>query len=335
MAGKNDEIVFEDLHGEITDREVEVNLTVDDDVEGITYVDDEQSSDDEGDGDDDTTSHGADDGGDDQDGGDDGDGDRDRFSQKFQRRLDRERRGKEVERARADAAEADNKRLRKEHQDERTSSWDAEISSLNDEEKVLETNLEDAFENGSSKTQAQLTSKLGSLQARRERLQAQKDAGFDDEYDDADADKGRSDPPKNELAEDWKASHSDWFGKVGFERYTRMASRIDRQLFNEGYDSREDEYFEELDARMKKQAPKLFEGDDASDENDTPGRGNRSPVAPASRERSSDKGSKTSRSKVRITAADKENMRNFGLDPDDPATLKEYAANKLQEPEDA
>jgi hypothetical protein len=123
--------------------------------------------------------------------------------------------------------------------------------------------------------------------------------------------------------------HSDWYGARGFERQTRLANRIDKEVFADGFRPDSDDYFEELDKRIKKKEPNLFDdvtADDADD--DTKGKRPTSPVAGV--ETTGVRRQRTSGSKVELTEDDFANMRRFNLDPSDPEVLKEYARNKRE-----
>jgi hypothetical protein len=117
-----------------------------------------------------------------------------------------------------------------------------------------------------------------------------------------------------------------------------MAQRISKAIFREGYRPDDADYFEELDARLKDKAPKLFT--ENPDDELEPARGSRrrqrsqdgkrTPVAAA--DDSSRDGSKRrlNPNRVELGEAEFANMRRFGLDPGNPAHIKEYAANKRQ-----
>lgn len=80
----------------------------------------------------------------------------------------------------------------------------------------------------------------------------------------------------------WQAKNQ-WFGANGFEEVTSFALGLHQKLVNSGTDPRSDEYFEQIDARVKSKFPEVFGGnEDKPRSGDTP-RKPASVVAPATR----------------------------------------------------
>ena len=80
----------------------------------------------------------------------------------------------------------------------------------------------------------------------------------------------------------WQAKNQ-WFGSDGFEEVTSYALGLHQKLVNSGTDPRSDEYFEQIDARVKSKFPEVFGGnEDKPRSGDTP-RKPASVVAPATR----------------------------------------------------
>ena len=80
----------------------------------------------------------------------------------------------------------------------------------------------------------------------------------------------------------WQAKNQ-WFGTDGFEEVTSFALGLHQKLVNSGSDPRSDEYFEQIDARVKSKFPEVFGGnEDKPRSGDTP-RKPASVVAPATR----------------------------------------------------
>ena len=80
----------------------------------------------------------------------------------------------------------------------------------------------------------------------------------------------------------WQAKNQ-WFGANGFEEVTSYALGLHQKLVNSGTDPRSDEYFEQIDARVKSKFPEVFGGnEDRSRSGDSPRRP-ASVVAPATR----------------------------------------------------
>ena len=80
----------------------------------------------------------------------------------------------------------------------------------------------------------------------------------------------------------WQAKNQ-WFGANGFEEVTSYALGLHQKLVNSGTDPRSDEYFEQIDARVKSKFPEVFGGnEDKPRSGDTPKKP-ASVVAPATR----------------------------------------------------
>ncbi len=65
-------------------------------------------------------------------------------------------------------------------------------------------------------------------------------------------------PPRDLKAEKW-ASNNEWFGTQNAMTYT--AYDIHRELVEEGVDPRTDEYYSEIDKRIRKEFPHKFDGE--------------------------------------------------------------------------
>jgi hypothetical protein len=256
------------------------------------------------------------------------------YGKKVRARIERERRATAAERGRAEAAEAELARMRRSVIDEKITNAKAEVGRIETEVTQIETDLEKALEDGKTKEAVRLTSRLTDIKARRERLNAQMEDGPPEApiAPVVDTNKAR-------LVTGWKAKHVDWYAKEGFERYTRSANRIDKELAAEGYDSREQDYFDELDRRLRKEAPAVFDDKaDMEDKEDTTVVGKKGPatVAPVrDGSRGGKQSERASMTRVVITREDKAEMRRFNLDPNDPRVLREWAANKRQSTSDA
>jgi len=103
----------------------------------------------------------------------------------------------------------------------------------------------------------------------------------------------------------WQAKNQ-WFGASGFEEYTSYALGLHQKLVNGGLDPRGDEYFDQINGRMKSKFPELF----GESEDKRPSESARKPstvVAPAARS--------TSAGKIRLTATQVALAKKFGLTP--------------------
>jgi len=111
--------------------------------------------------------------------------------------------------------------------------------------------------------------------------------------------------PPDEKTLRWQAKNQ-WFGQDGFEEYTSYALGLHKKLVQNGVDPRSEQYFEQIDARMKSTFPEVFSGGRRS----TSGETQRRPttvVASASRS--------TSGGKVRLTTTQVALAKKFGLTP--------------------
>ena len=107
----------------------------------------------------------------------------------------------------------------------------------------------------------------------------------------------------------WQAKNQ-WFGSSGFEEVTSYALGLHQKLVNGGTDPRSDEYYEQINVRVKSKFPEVF-----GDEDKRSAEVNRKPstvVAPAGRS--------TSAGKVKLTITQVALAKKFGLTP------QQYAA---------
>ena len=109
----------------------------------------------------------------------------------------------------------------------------------------------------------------------------------------------------------WQAKNQ-WFGANGFEEVTSYALGLHQKLVNNGVDPRTDEYFEQINARVKSKFPEVFGGtEDKPRSGDSPRRP-AAVAAPATRS----SGAK----KVQLTQTQVALAKKFGLTP------QQYAA---------
>jgi hypothetical protein len=109
----------------------------------------------------------------------------------------------------------------------------------------------------------------------------------------------------------WQAKNQ-WFGSNGFEEVTSFALGLHQKLVNNGVDPRSDDYFEQIDARVKSKFPEVFGGaEDKPRSGDSP---KRPAAVAASATRSS--GAK----KIQLTHTQVALAKKFGLTP------QQYAA---------
>lgn len=108
----------------------------------------------------------------------------------------------------------------------------------------------------------------------------------------------------------WQAKNQ-WFGANGFEEVTSFALGLHQKLVNSGADPRSDEYFEQINARVKSKFPEVF-GDTEDKPSEAPKNRPASVVAPATRS----SGAK----KVQLTTTQLALAKKLGLTP------QQYAA---------
>lgn len=351
MSRPEDQIVFEDLHGVHEDEPITVDLDASTKDDGITRTPVDQAADDGGKDDDhvefedlrsaqrdDDQSSSTADTKDDKDDeasktGEDGDD----YSKKVRARIAREKRVTTKERERGDYWENQARKLAKSQYESDKTGFERVIEQADSALVQTETDLEKAIEDGDTKGQVRLTKRLSDLKADRvlaeSRLENLSPDGNVQPFD------GKVSPEGGKsaktLTREWMDDRADWYGARGFERQTRLANRLDKEVFNDGFRPDTPEYFEELDKRLKDREPSLYEdldaagdGADKDDDGTKTQRRGKPVVAPVSGNETPRQ--RTSGSKVELGPEDFQNMRDFNLDPNDPEVLKEYARNKSE-----
>ena len=337
---KEHEIVFEDLHGAPEQDSAIVDLDADSNETGITRFSDNSER------------EGAvidlNDDGHDDDAGDDAsrrarsgdkdskDGEDDGYSERVRKRIQREQRATRKAKDDADYWKQQAEQSSQQLQSMRKKNAESAIERIGGQIESIESQMEAAHEAGNTKDVVKLTSQLTDLKAERYKAEADlEDVGSTETGNDSPESGNVRRKPNDQarLVRKWKDGNDDWYGSDGFERQTRVANRIDKEVFDDGYDPGTPEYYEELNARIKAKMPELFDDDTGSetDDNLEPSRrSNRQPVAPVGRSESAETKTRTSSSRVELNEDDFANMREFGLDPNDPEVLKEYARNKRE-----
>jgi hypothetical protein len=190
--------------------------------------------------------------------------------------------------------------------------------------------LDSAIEEGKTSDQVRLTNELTDLKAKKFGAEANlNDLPEGGNLQPFDGKVSSTTSKSLSEADKWMDDRSDWYKAAGFERQTRAANRIDKEVFNAGYDPNTPEYFEELDKRLQATFPELYDEADTLADDEAPKRkATRSPVTPVGG--NDTRRQRTSGSKVELGEADFANMRRFGLNTNDPNVLKEYARNKRE-----
>jgi len=102
----------------------------------------------------------------------------------------------------------------------------------------------------------------------------------------------------------WQAKNQ-WFGSQGFEEVTSYALGLHQKLVNGGTDPRSDDYYEQIDARVRSKFPEVF--GEPEQKRTTEAKKPSSVVAPASRS--------TGVRKVQLTPTQAALVKRFNLDP--------------------
>jgi len=112
----------------------------------------------------------------------------------------------------------------------------------------------------------------------------------------------------------WQAKNQ-WFGSDGFEEVTSFALGLHQKLVNSGMDPRSNEYFEQIDARVKSKFPEVFGGNEDKPRSGDAPRKPASVVAPATRS--------SGKRKIELTKTQLALAQKFKLTP------KQYAEQVL------
>jgi hypothetical protein len=233
------------------------------------------------------------------------------YSARVRKRLDKiTARLREAERREQAAVEyAANVQRHMKNLESRTQSLDQGFlveteGRINSQLSIVEANLQDAVERGDGKAVVESQKLLNQLSLQQDRLRTAKAQPRQQAY---------LPPPPTELtqnhsrpdpkAEAW-AEEREWFGAN--QEMTEWAFRVHDQLASEGFDLKSDEYYDELDRRVKKAFPQKFQADTS----DVPN------VAPATR---SSSGTQRGRKSIKLTPSEVSIARRLGV------PLDEYA----------
>ena len=193
------------------------------------------------------------------------------YSQSVKRRIDKlTRKMREAER-REQAAIEYAKQIQEENKNlqattintsrERVSSDEASVAST---ETLLNTALKQAMEAGDVEKQVEAQQKMAQLAIEKERLRIRKNKlaqqeqaeqttnPVEDVINQPQQQQKAPDPKAQEWAEDNK-----WFGSDRAMTYTAMS--FHDELVAEGFDASSDEYYNEIDRRIRKEFPQKFE----------------------------------------------------------------------------
>jgi HAMP domain-containing protein len=192
------------------------------------------------------------------------------YSQSVKRRIDKlTRKMREAER-REQAAIEYAKQIQEENKNLKTTSVNtsrervtSDEASITSTETLLNTALKQAVEQGDVDKQVEAQQKIAELAIEKERLRLRKnrleqqtaqqpDQTVEQAIDAQPQPQAQPDP----KAQEW-ASDNKWFGTDKAMTYTAMSFHDD--LIAEGFDATTDEYYNEIDRRIRKEFPQKFE----------------------------------------------------------------------------
>jgi len=213
-----------------------------------------------------------------------------------------------------------------------------EIDAIEDQfatiEQELTVKMEAAMEEGDTKAQSKLNSELIALNSEKQAKQAAAEASVSI-IEDLDADQQRVDQPANKRAMQFIRDNQEWWSDPDHEEAVVYARKLDKKLVSMGLNPDTDAYWTRFNHNFDKKYEGLREEDpdDISiDVEPDPVRGRRkSPVVPpggAGGTRRAGKGGDNGQgggSKVVLTARHKQNMVQFGLDPQNAEHCANYA----------
>ena len=251
--------------------------------------------------------------------------------------------------------------LRRENQSLKVSKGVSDTDQAEHDRKIaaLQKELEDAYEKGTTKEQAAITTRIAQLQGEFEAkkraalLGAQEREPARDNRGNGRDDGGEPDNRGNgptPQAKRWMRANDDWWTDPDFAIEKAAAVVIDNELIDEGSDPNDPEHYEELVERLLKKFPDMEEeivmpGDRRSDrkrardddEDEDEGedvrssrrdtRRNGRPPVPAFNDRGADRGNRPRNNgrTVTLTREQRDNMVTFGLDPNNDDHVREYA----------
>lgn len=247
---------------------------------------------------------------------------RKRIAQMRKKQGDAERRAIEAER-RLRAYEERMAALENQH---------AQVTSESLERNIAEKRsaLKDAIENGDTDAQLTLQDELTDLRLQQRSMQSRRPVQQRTEDDGEDRQQqAHQQAPQQRTKDDIYATMTprgeQWARRLNLldqdSHLIGIAVATEANIARAGYDRDSDEYFEALDAELRKRAPELYDGLD-DDGMDVPRRKVQSPVAPPSRSSGS---APRQGGKVRLSAEQVKNMKTFGLDPNNPEHVRAYA----------
>lgn len=257
---------------------------------------------------------------------------------KWKRRLERERRLREEE-------QENSRELRERLEKiEKTVTAGANTETFNREsaelkQKIKDTNTEiaAAIEDGDSAKQAELNDKLVDLKVELKAKQVTYERAQEEAKTVAQA--RSADTIVVRKVKQWVRKHPRYQRDIEFQSFVKG---VDKAVAQAGYDPESDDFYRELDRRIKKRYPEEYKMgksrdediDDEGEEEETPKPRRKHPSA--NMRRGNDKPAKENggfnikNGKVRLTPRQMQNMRAFQMDPSNPDDVREYVTNNLK-----
>ena len=119
--------------------------------------------------------------------------------------------------------------------------------------------------------------------------------------------------PPSQKAQSW-ASDNTWFGKD--QVMTNVAIAVHEQLAQEGFDTESDDYYSEINKRMKQELPNRFKNNVGAD-----GKPVQTVASPS---RSNSNGRRKNRNQVELTPSEQQLAKRLGV------SFKDYAIHKAR-----
>lgn len=292
---KDDDL--EDLHPEVDEDEEE---DLEDDV------DEEQDEDEEEDADDDEEAE---------------DDDDEKYSKSVKKRIDRERELRQKEKAEADA-----KLRRMERKLELRDAKD----ELRDFERDTESKLRklrkkkvDALEEGETEAAVDVDDEILDLRAElKDRQRRVKELEDNLEVDD-----GPDTSGVPEAGRKWLEKYPEFHTN---RQFNAVVLQADKMVAARGFDKNTEKYYQEIEKIVGIQFPEIVQKRTVKvvKKGERKGKSVVGKTQKAGVERRRSKATVTRKGRIRLTKADQDSMRMFGLDPRNPQHAKEWAANK-------
>jgi hypothetical protein len=215
-----------------------------------------------------------------------------------------------------------------------TETFNRESAELKSKIKDAQTRLAKAIEDGDSEAQATISDELLDFKVDLKAKQVTHDRAV------AEAKTAKESGSSNTIVvrkvNQWMRKHPRYKRDVVFQGFVKG---VDREVASDGFDPESDEFYRELDRRIKKRYPEEYKGERKRDEDTDTGEEEdpkpRRKHPSANLRRGGDGQSKKvgdfqiRGNKVKLTDRQRANMRAFGMDPTNKDDVREYVSNNL------